>query len=64
MNCMCSIQCCIPELLIYQLPEMKSVRPKTGEHPFVHLGLQNLGMITGGGIMLLIALFEDQIILT
>ena len=44
-----------------QLPEMKFVGPKKGEHPLLHLGLQNAGMLLGAGIMLVIALYEEQL---
>ena len=47
--------------LYLQLPELTSVQPKRGENPLVHLALQNVGMLTGAGIMLLIAIYEDDI---
>lgn len=47
--------------LVDMLPEMKSVNPKQGEHPLIHLGLQLAGISLGAGIMLVIALFEDRI---
>ena len=34
---------------------------KKGENPFKHLFLQILGMLLGAGIMLTIALHEDQL---
>ncbi|ESO10666.1 hypothetical protein HELRODRAFT_71847 [Helobdella robusta] len=47
--------------LVDMLPEMKSVAPKKGEHPFLHLSLQVCGMLLGASIMLVIALYEDKI---
>lgn len=44
-----------------KLPEMKSVNPRKGENPLVHLGLQIIGMLMGSSIMLLIAIFEEKI---
>jgi len=44
-----------------QLPEMTKMDPKKGEHPLLHLALQNSGMLVGASIMLVIALFEDQL---
>ncbi len=44
-----------------QLPEMTAVDPREGENPCVHLALQNAGLLLGGAIMLLIALYEDKI---
>jgi hypothetical protein len=40
---------------------MTKMDPKKGEHPLLHLALQNSGMLVGASVMLLIALFEDQI---
>ena len=34
---------------------------REGENPFLHLILQVAGLLTGGSIMLMIALFEDKI---
>lgn len=50
-------------LFLPQLPEM--LHGDSEDHKRCQLGhfvLQNLGMLTGFGIMLLIAIFEDQII--
>lgn len=47
--------------LVDMLPEMTSVGPKKGEHPLLHLALQNSGMLVGASIMLMIALFEVQL---
>jgi len=44
-----------------QLPEMTSVGPKKGEHPLLHLALQNSGMLVGASIMLIIAVYEEQL---
>uniref|UniRef100_A0A3Q3W510 Solute carrier family 39 member 10 n=1 Tax=Mola mola TaxID=94237 RepID=A0A3Q3W510_MOLML len=49
--------------LVDMLPEM--LHGDSEDHKRCHLGhffLQNLGMLTGFGIMLLIAIFEDQIV--
>lgn len=46
---------------VFQLPEIKLVDPRKGEHPLVHFALQLMGMLTGSGIMLLIALYEDRL---
>ena len=40
---------------------MTSVGPKKGEHPLLHLALQNSGMLVGVSIMLVIALYEEQL---
>ena len=40
---------------------MTSVSPKKGEHPLLHLALQNVGMLLGAGIMTVIALYEQQL---
>jgi len=40
---------------------MTSVGPKKGEHPLLHLALQNSGMLVGATIMLVIALYEHQL---
>ena len=40
---------------------MTSISPKAGETPFLHFGLQNIGILTGASIMLVIALYEDEI---
>jgi len=42
---------------------MTSISPKSGETPFLHFGLQNVGILTGASIMLLIALYEDALML-
>lgn len=55
---MCLALCYV---FVFQLPEIKLVDPRKGEHPLVHLALQLMGMLTGSGIMLLIALYEDQL---
>jgi len=40
---------------------MTSVGPKKGEHPLLHLALQNSGMLVGASIMLVIAVYEEQL---
>jgi len=40
---------------------MTSIGPKEGEHPLLHLALQNSGMLVGGSIMLIIAIYEEQL---
>jgi len=40
---------------------MTSVGPKKGEHPLFHLALQNSGMLVGASIMLIIAMYEQQL---
>jgi len=40
---------------------MTSVGPKKGEHPLLHLALQNSGMLVGASIMLMIAIYEEQL---
>jgi len=40
---------------------MTSIGPKKGEHPLLHLALQNSGMLVGASIMLMIALYEVQL---
>jgi len=40
---------------------MTSVGPKKGEHPLLHLALQNSGMLVGASIMLIIAVYEEQL---
>ena len=47
--------------MCFQLPEMTAVDPKAGENPCVHIALQNVGLLCGVTIMLLIALYEDKI---
>ncbi len=47
--------------VLLQLPEMTKMDPKEGEHPLLHLALQNSGMLVGSAIMLTIALVEDDI---
>lgn len=34
---------------------------KEGENPFFHLFFQSIGMVIGGGIMLIIAVYEDDL---
>ncbi|XP_060595867.1 zinc transporter ZIP10-like [Ruditapes philippinarum] len=48
--------------LVDMLPELSSVDTKKGEHPLCHLLLQGVGMCTGAGIMLTIALFEEDLL--
>ncbi|XP_060557737.1 zinc transporter ZIP10-like [Ruditapes philippinarum] len=48
--------------LVDMLPELSSVETKKGEHPLCHLLLQGVGMCTGAGIMLTIALFEGDLL--
>ncbi|VEL08842.1 unnamed protein product [Protopolystoma xenopodis] len=47
--------------LVDMLPELSSADVKPGESRIAHLVIQNLGLMTGVGVMLLIALFEEQI---
>ncbi|XP_052254248.1 zinc transporter ZIP10-like isoform X3 [Dreissena polymorpha] len=47
--------------LVDMLPELSSVETKKGENPFFHLLLQFLGMMLGGGIMFVIAIFEADL---
>ncbi|XP_062590104.1 zinc transporter ZIP10-like [Saccostrea cucullata] len=46
--------------LVDMLPEMMTVDAKEGENPFFHLLFQACGMFLGIGIMLLIALYEEN----
>lgn len=46
--------------LVDMVPEMTSISPKAGETPFLHFGLQNVGILTGASVMLVIALYEDE----
>ncbi|XP_062568479.1 zinc transporter ZIP6-like isoform X2 [Saccostrea cucullata] len=43
------------------LPELTSLGTRKGENPFFHLFLQICGLITGSGIMFLIAIFEHEL---
>ncbi|XP_053408590.1 zinc transporter ZIP10-like [Mercenaria mercenaria] len=47
--------------LVDMLPELSSVETKKGEHPLCHLLLQGIGMCIGAGIMLAIALYEEDL---
>ncbi|KAH3816536.1 hypothetical protein DPMN_118053 [Dreissena polymorpha] len=47
--------------LVDMLPEVSSVENKKGENPFFNLLLQFLGMFLGGGIMFVIAIYEDDL---
>ncbi|XP_064644546.1 zinc transporter ZIP6-like isoform X2 [Lineus longissimus] len=47
--------------LVDMLPEISTVETKPGESPVCHLFLHLAGITVGSGIMLVIALFEDQI---
>ncbi|KAK3099669.1 hypothetical protein FSP39_007779, partial [Pinctada imbricata] len=47
--------------LVDMLPEMMQVETRDGENPFYHLLFQTCGMFLGIGIMLLIALYENDI---
>jgi len=44
-----------------QLPEMKLVGRKKGENQVLYLVLQNAGLLLGVGIMLVIALYEEEL---
>lgn len=46
--------------LVDMLPQVSDVDTKKGENPFCHLLLQISGMLLGGGIMLIIAIFEHD----
>ncbi|XP_052095423.1 zinc transporter ZIP6-like isoform X6 [Mytilus californianus] len=46
--------------LVDMLPQVSDVDTKKGEHPLCHLLLQISGMLLGGGIMFLIAIFEHD----
>ena len=45
----------------HQLPEMSSMDSQKGENPFFHLIIQVLGILIGSGIMLIIAVYEEDI---
>ncbi|VDI17035.1 solute carrier family 39 (zinc transporter), member 10 [Mytilus galloprovincialis] len=47
--------------LVDMLPQVSDVDTKKGEHPLCHLLLQISGMMLGGGIMFLIAIFEHDL---
>ncbi|XP_069121951.1 zinc transporter ZIP10-like isoform X2 [Argopecten irradians] len=47
--------------LVDMLPELTAVDTKQGEHPFFHLFIQVIGMILGASIMLIIALYEKNL---
>jgi hypothetical protein len=47
--------------LTFQLPQVSDVETKKGENPFCHLLLQVSGLLLGGGIMLIIAIFEHDL---
>lgn len=47
--------------LVDLLPELRPVEARTNESPLWHLVLQNLGLLTGAGVMVLIALYEGDI---
>ena len=40
---------------------MSSVDTKEGENPFFHLFLQLVGMLSGASMMLVIALYEEDL---
>lgn len=46
--------------LVDMLPQVSDVDTKKGENPYCHLLLQICGMVLGGGIMLVIAIFEHD----
>ncbi|XP_052089469.1 zinc transporter ZIP6-like isoform X1 [Mytilus californianus] len=46
--------------LVDMLPQVSDVDTKKGEHPLCHLLLQMSGMLLGGGIMFLVAIFEQD----
>ncbi|GAB1610161.1 zinc transporter ZIP14-like [Argonauta hians] len=48
--------------LVDMLPEISSVETREGEHPFLHLFIQCLGLLFGSGIMWLIAYYEHDLI--
>ncbi|XP_055328455.1 zinc transporter ZIP10-like isoform X1 [Paramacrobiotus metropolitanus] len=47
--------------LVDLLPELRPVEARRDESPLWHLGLQNLGLLVGVGIMVVIARFEGDI---
>nr|VZI53842.1 unnamed protein product [Spirometra erinaceieuropaei] len=48
--------------LVDMLPELNTVEVKPGRSRMVQLLIQNLGLITGAGIMFLIAFFEEDLL--
>uniref|UniRef100_A0A5K3EHM3 Zinc transporter ZIP10 n=1 Tax=Mesocestoides corti TaxID=53468 RepID=A0A5K3EHM3_MESCO len=48
--------------LVDMLPELSSFQVKPDQSRIVQLILQNAGLITGAGIMLLIAMYEEQLL--
>jgi solute carrier family 39 (zinc transporter), member 10 len=47
--------------LVDLLPELRPVEARKDESPLWHLVLQNLGLLSGAGIMVLIAYYESSI---
>ncbi|XP_013404220.1 zinc transporter ZIP10 isoform X2 [Lingula anatina] len=47
--------------LVDMLPELANVQERTHENQYCHLLIQSAGMMVGIGIMMTIALYEDQI---
>ncbi|KAH3775078.1 zinc transporter ZIP10-like isoform X2 [Dreissena polymorpha] len=47
--------------LVDMLPELSSVETKKGENPFCHLVVLVVGMLLGGGIMFIIAVYEENL---
>ncbi|OQV21774.1 putative Zinc transporter ZIP10 [Hypsibius exemplaris] len=47
--------------LVDLLPELRPVEARKDESPLWHLVLQNFGLLTGAGIMVLIAYYEEDI---
>nr|CDS29205.1 zinc transporter foi [Hymenolepis microstoma] len=48
--------------LVDMLPELNSFQIKPGQSRIVQLVVQNAGLIVGAGIMLIIAMFEEQLL--
>ncbi|EUB58781.1 Zinc transporter ZIP10 [Echinococcus granulosus] len=48
--------------LVDMLPELNSFQVKPGQSRIVQMIIQNAGLITGAGIMLIIAMFEEQLL--
>lgn len=48
--------------LVDMLPELNSFQVKPGQSRIVQLIVQNAGLIAGAGIMLIIAMFEEQLL--
>ncbi|KAL5963387.1 Zinc transporter ZIP10 [Taenia solium] len=48
--------------LVDMLPELNSFQVKPGQSRIVQVIIQNSGLITGAGIMLIIAMFEEQLL--